>query len=383
MIRRSLLPELQKQKKSILLLGPRQVGKSTLLKELKPQLIINLAREVEFMAHSSHPGLIEEMVDESKSQVVMPVVMVDEVQRIPSILNTIQALIDEKKIRFLISGSSARKLKRGQANLLPGRLIAYSMGGLSALELEGKLDLKKSMLYGFLPEVFLETDLAVRQDILTTYAGTYLKEEVQAELLVRNILGFSRFLKAFSDYSGRILDLSKVSSKAKVSRTGASRFLEILEETLLVIRCESFEIEGVDTVAHPRIYFFDPGVFNGLINGFSLSTDRIGLLFEHAVVAQLQNSAAATHSVIEFAYFRTRSGVEVDFIIRTQSKTWAIEAKASDPAPEDFKSLEKFRSHYPQVDELVIVIPDGPSRKTRSGVLVLSLSTLMERMFIG
>ena len=329
------------------------------------------------MEHSSQPGLIEELIYEAMPKTVL----VDEVQRIPSILNTIQAIIDEKKIRFLISGSSARKLKRGQANLLPGRVIAYSMGGLSGLELEGNLDLKKSLVYGFLPEVFLEKDLSLAKDILSTYAGTYLKEEVQAELLVRNIYGFSRFLSAFSECSGQILDLSKVSSKAKVSRTGASRFVEILEETLLVLRCNSFRIEGVDTVSHPKYYFFDPGVLNGLLNGFSLSKDRLGMLFEHAMISQMQNSASATHTPIELSYFRTRNGLEVDFIFRIDNKLWAVEAKHGDVSASDTKSLDAFRKYCPAVDELVVVIPEGRPRKLKTGVQILPLAGLLEKIF--
>ncbi|MEO5969620.1 MAG: AAA family ATPase [Bdellovibrionia bacterium] len=379
MVTRKLHALLKNQKKSVLLLGPRQVGKSTLLKALKPDLVINLAREREFLDHTVHPELLEELIRGANAQLVM----VDEVQRIPSILNTIQAVIDESKIKFLISGSSARKLKRGQANLLPGRLVSYTMGGLSGLELEGNLNLKRSLIYGFLPEVFLEKNTSQAADILSTYAGVYLKEEIQAELLVRNIQGFSRFLASFSEYSGKILDLSKVSSKAKVSRTGAFRFLEILEETLLIIRCESFqEASEADTVSHPRYYFFDPGVLNGLLGGFSLSKDRTGLLFEHAVIAQIQNTASASHTPIELFYFRTRNGLEVDFLLRTKGKLWAIEAKYGQVAPEDSKSLEAFRKYFPAVDELVVVVPEGLPRKLRSGVRILSLSGLLEKLFV-
>ncbi len=378
MVTRKLQEIVSKQKKSVLILGPRQVGKSTLLRQLKPDLVINLAREKEFLEHSVRPELLEELIEGSNAQLVM----VDEVQRIPTILNTIQAVIDEKKIRFLISGSSARKLKRGQANLLPGRMIAYSMGGLSSLELGGELDLKRSMIYGFLPEVFLEKDPSQASDILSTYAGVYLKEEIQAELLVRNIQGFSRFLAEFAVHSGKILDLSKVSSKANVSRTGASRFLEILEETLLIIRCSSFRgAEDADTVAHPRYFMFDPGVLNGLLGGFSLSRDRVGILFEHAVIAQIQNSASATHTAVEFFYFRTRNGLEVDFLVRVKNQLWAIEAKLGQVSPEDTKSLEAFRDYYPAVSELVVVVPDGLPRKMKSGVRVLPLTRLMEEMF--
>jgi predicted AAA+ superfamily ATPase len=381
MIERILKNSIDTQSKSILLLGPRQVGKSTLLRQLEPDLIVNLAREKEFLDHSSNPALLEELIRETKPKVVF----IDEIQRIPSILNTVQAIIDEqkgpKKIKFLLSGSSARKLRRGQANLLPGRVISYALGGLSLLEIKSNIDMKKCMAFGFLPEVFLEKNSAQAMDILTSYSGIYLKEEIQAELLVRNIQGFSRFLIYFAEYSGRVLDLSKVSSKARVSRTGASRFLEILEETLLLLRCESFRDLEADTVSHPKYYFFDPGVLNGLLGGFSMTQDRVGMLFEHVVIAQIKNTAAAKHQNVELFYFRTRHGVEVDFIIRTQKKYWAIEAKTGYVTAEDAKSLEIFSHYYPKVDEQVIVVPEGSARKLNSGVRVLSLSKLISEMF--
>ena len=382
MLERLLKTTLLKQKKSILLLGPRQVGKSTLLLQLKPDLVINLAREREYLAHASNPGLLEELIGEAKPRQVF----IDEVQRIPSILNTVQAIIDENKganaIRFLLSGSSARKLKRGQANLLPGRVITYSLGGLSSLELDGDLHLKKSMAYGFLPEVFLEKDAQQASDILLSYAGTYLKEEIQAELLVRNIQGFSRFLNSFAEHSGRVLDLSKVSSKAKVSRTGATRFLEILEETLLIHRCDSFdEIESADTISHPKYYFFDPGVLNGLLGGFALSQDRRGMLFEHTVIAQIKNTAAALNIPVKVFYFRTRNGLEVDFIVRTKEKIWAIEAKSGAIGDQDGKGLKGLKTYSPSIDEFVIVNPESSPRKLKSGIRILSLSKLLSEIF--
>ena len=159
--------------------------------------------------------------------------------------------------------------------------------------------------------------------------------------------------------------------------------MEILEETLLVLRCNSFWIEGADTISHPRYYFFDPGVLNGLLHGFDLSKDRTGMLFEHAVVAQIQNSASATHTPIEVFFFRTRNGIEVDFIVKINNKIWAIEAKHGDVSSSDAKSLEAFRKYLPSVNELIIVIPSGPARKLKMGVLVMSVAALIERMFVA
>jgi predicted AAA+ superfamily ATPase len=159
--------------------------------------------------------------------------------------------------------------------------------------------------------------------------------------------------------------------------------LEILEETLLLLRCESFqEVKDADTVSHSKYYFFDPGVLNGLLGGFNVTQDRVGMLFEHAVIAQIKNTASAKHTPVELYYFRTRNGLEVDFIVRTQGKCWAIEAKSGEFTSQDSKSLEAFREYYPGVDELVVVVPESPARRLKSGVQVLSLSKLILRMFL-
>lgn len=382
-IERLLARALTRHPKSILLLGPRQVGKSTLLKELQPDLIVNLAREREFLEHSGNPDLLEERIRQSKPSLVL----IDEIQRIPSLLNTIQAILDEARsgtggIRFLISGSSARKLKRGQANLLPGRILSYSLGGLSALELGKLFDVDRAMAFGFLPEPYLSADDELATELLTTYAGVYLREEIQSEMLVRNIQGFSRFLYQFAEASGRILDLSKVATKAHVSRTGASRFLEILEETLLIYRCDPFsDIDSVQLVRHPKYYFFDTGVLNGLLGSFEASRDRVGNLFEHLVVAQLYNSAAATHSRIDLRYFRTRNGLEVDFLLKKDRRLWAIEAKWGNVDLKDSRPIEGVCEYLPKIHRKIIVVPKGPSRRFKNGVEVLPLSELIREIF--
>src|SRR5512139_1207166 len=187
-IQRNIQPKLATARKSYLLLGPRQTGKSTLIRSLKPELEINLADEETYVEFLRNPGLLKQRIRNAKT------VFIDEIQRIPSLLNTVQYLLDQgRPPRFLLTGSSARKLKYGQANLLPGRIFTYQLGPLSLSELGSQFDLRKALRKGLLPGIYLEKDHETWTKLLRSYAATYLKEEIQAEALTRNLEGFSRF----------------------------------------------------------------------------------------------------------------------------------------------------------------------------------------------
>ena len=194
------------------------------------------------------------------------------------------------------------------------------------------------------------------------------------------IQGFARFLMTLAAASGRILDLSKLANQAKVSRTSCVRYVEILEDTLIAQRVTSFhQAESADTVRHSKLYFFDVGVLNGLLNNFSIEGERKGLLFEHAVYAQLRNSAMAHDVPIEIQYFRTRHGVEVDFIVTLRGRVWAIEAKSGEVAPHDLNGVIAFRQYFPEVYQCVVVNLTGPKR-VRDGVIICDLTTLLQEM---
>ena len=383
MIDRLLAEKLATTSKSILLLGPRQTGKSTLVRSLAPDMEIDLAREAEFLRFSANPDELEERLAASTAKTVF----VDEIQRAPALLNTIQALLDDAKrahrrLRFFLTGSSARRLKRGQANLLPGRVLSFQLGPLSAIELNGRLNVERAMSLGTLPEPYLAADTNEATKLLESYAGTYLKEEIQAEALSRNIQGFSRFLNFVAPASGQTLDISKLSTKAKVSRTSATRYFELLEDTLLVHRIPSYVETKADVVKHPRFFFFDVGVLNGLLGNFKVSSDRRGSLFEHVVVSQLVSTAMAYDRRLNLSTFRTRGGLEVDFIATLGEVCWAIEAKsAADVDISDTQALIAARAYLPQRTKLVVVTPSSAPRKLKNGVEVMSLSDLLRAMF--
>ena len=381
MIARLLARSLQRSTKSILLLGPRQTGKSTLVRALQPDLTINLAHEPTYLQFARNPAELEERLAAGRFRTVF----LDEIQRLPSLLNTIQALLDEGKhpIKFYLTGSSARKLKRGQANLLPGRLHTYHLGPLVASELAYRMDAKTALETGTLPGLWTTDDAQERRKTLQAYAATYLKEEIQAEALTRNIEGFSRFLFVIAAEAGKFLDVSKLATAAAIPRQSAVRFFEILEDTLVVRRCEVFRKSARRRlVQHPRVFFFDTGVLNGLLNNFTASADRIGGLFEHLLFNQLLDSAAARDVPLRLSSYRTEHGAEVDFILERPTETIAVEAKASTSVPRvDARGFQSFTAYYGKRHRSVIAYL-GHVRKVVDGIEILPWQTLLQELHL-
>ncbi len=375
MYSRRLLPALRRSTKSVLLLGPRQVGKSTLMRQLEPDLEINLAHESTYLAFARDPSELE-----SRLAAVPPpklrTVFIDEIQRLPALLNTIQAILDQPGhgLRFLLTGSSARKLRRGEANLLPGRIHAFRLGPLTSAELDHQMTTSTALVHGTLPGILSEPDHADREKTLPTYAAVYLREEVQAENLSRSVEGFARFLTAIAAWAGAHLDLAKVAQAAQVPRQSAGRWFEVLEDTLLVLRANSFAKSATRRlVQHPKFYFFDPGVLNGLLGNFVASSDRVGTLFEHLVYTQLVHSAAAYDETIRVSTFRTEHGAEVDFILERGGgrEVVAIEAKASRTVgPHDLRGLTRFADYVGRRHRQMVWYL-GRERKRIDGVEIL------------
>lgn len=350
MIKRALGDILAGARKSFLLLGPRQTGKSTLVSSLKPTLAVNLAHEGTYLEFARNPRELEERLAALPAARGQQTIFVDEIQRLPSLLNTIQTLLDASspRYRFFLTGSSARKLRRGKANLLPGRIFTYQMGPIVSRELDYNLDTGQALAHGTLPGILVENDRYAREKTLSSYAATYLKEEVQAEALARNLEGFARFLSVTAEYAGQFLDLSKLAADAQVARQSAVRYFEVLEDCLIVHRLAPFAKSARRRlVQHPRYYFFDPGTLNGLLGNFTVSPDRIGNLFEHLIFTQIVHTALALDKRTHLASYRTEHGAEVDFIFTSNGETIAIESKASrNVGPSDLRGLASFAEYY-------------------------------------
>ena len=379
MINRGLEPLLKDSRKSVLLLGPRQTGKSTLIRNLSPEVSINLALESTFLEFARNPSELEQRLSAKPCRTVF----IDEVQRLPSLLNTLQALMDEMPAvpKFYLTGSSARKLRRGKANLLPGRIHTYLLGPLTSSELGYRLDTREALSTGTLPGIWTENAPEERRKTLRSYASTYLKEEIQAEALTRDISGFSRFLFVAAAEAGKFLDLSKLSSNAGVPRQTAVRYFEILEDTLIIRRCEAFrKSQRRRLIQSPRFFFFDTGVLNGLMGNFIVSADRIGTLFEHLLFNQLADSASAKDRDLRISSYRTEHGAEVDFIVEIGKEVIAIEAKAStNVGPNDLRGLKSFAEYHPKPHRPVIACL-GENPKIVEKVEVLPWQMLLKKL---
>lgn len=329
------------------------------------------------MRHLSSPGLIKHEIGKAKT------VFIDEIQRIPSILNTVQSLIDSKKqLKFYLTGASARKLKRGKANLLPGRLLSYEMGPLSHGELGHHFDSSRALSIGLLPGIFLEEDLKEAQKTLRTYAIHYLKEEIQAEALTRNLEGFSRFLNVIIAKSGEFLDLTKFASQAMIERMSARRYFDVLVDTLIVQELEAFTSSAKRRlIQHPRFFIFDVGVLNGALGNFIVSKDRIGNLFEHLVLQLLLSEAKANADHYRISNYRTNHGNEVDFIFERNQDVFAIEVKATQNVDaSDLRGLKNFKEFYGKKHQSILIYM-GRQKLIMDGIEVLPLEEAIALIF--
>ena len=332
MYERALRSRLLGTSRSVLLLGPRQVGKSTLLQSLSPDRIINLASPAIYRDYVAHPERLESEL--AAAGEARNTVFLDEVQRVPALLNAVQVILDESpgRFRFLLSGSSARKLRRGDVNLLPGRVHVYHLHPLLATELGAEFNLDRALAHGTLPGIYGERDAELRSQDLRSYVDTYLREEIQQEALVRNLGGFTRLLGFIAAGSGRILSLNALCEDAGVAYETARRYVEVLEDTLILFRVPAWSGSDRDSlIAHPKVYLFDVGVRNALLRrplDRPLADER-GLLLEHLVGYELHRRLSGLWPEAALYHFRTRHGAEVDFVIEVDRELWGIEVKAA------------------------------------------------------
>ncbi|MCM2322642.1 MAG: AAA family ATPase [Oligoflexia bacterium] len=308
--------------KSHFLFGPRGVGKTTLIRKTLPQdyQLITLLRGEDRLRLLENPSHLRRMIDSSKKGVV-----IDEIQKIPALLDEIQDLIEEEKLRFLLTGSSARKLKRQSANLLGGRARVLEMFGVTHME-SLEIPLETKLRYGSLPAVLLSDDPWAD---LKAYTDTYLKEEIEEEAAVRNLGHFVRFLKVAALQSGNLLNLAAVSSDAGVPETTVRAYFEILKDTLIGFWLEPWrESKKRKAIRTAKFYLFDPGVQAALIDRKELSRTSVefGVALEHWILHELRayRSYRKTHAPITF--WRSTASHEVDFCLGDKI---AIEVKST------------------------------------------------------
>ena len=363
---------------SFFLFGPRGTGKSQWIQHHFPNaLYIDLLKPQVFRHFSSRPERLGELVAGNPQQ---KRVVIDEVQKVPELLSSVHSLMEEKKsIQFILTGSSARKLKRSGVDLLAGRAIYYRLHPFMATELGRKFHFQRAMEYGLLPLVWFSKKPKAH---LQTYQALYLKEEVQLEGLVRNIGNFARFLEVISFSHAAVLNINNVARECEVERKTVEGYVEILEDILLAYRIPVFTKRAKrQLAAHPKFYLFDAGVFRSLRPQGPL--DRLeeieGAALEGLIVQHLRAWNDYRGSRNQLFYWRTRSQVEVDLILYGSDGLFAFEIKNTDRIrPEDLRSLHSFQADYPVAK--LFFLYRGKERLLKKNILCLPCENFLRAL---
>jgi predicted AAA+ superfamily ATPase len=363
--------------KSCFLFGPRQTGKSMLIRETVPKgtPIYELLDHRLWMDLSADPTRMRQEIEAKNLR--NKLVVVDEIQKLPILLDEIQLLIETRKIRFLLTGSSARKLRRSGVNLLGGRARSRTLHPLSWKELGPRFDLMTALNRGLLPSVYFSDDAS---EDLRSYVGTYLKEEVTAEALTRNIPAFARFLEVAAACSGQMFNKTAVASDAQVPRTTVIEYFEILKDTLIGHELPAWnrskKRKAIETA---KFYLFDVGVARTLRKLPPLvqrSTD-LGDALEHFLFHELRTYIDTRRPGWDLHYWRSTSQFEVDFILGEHT---AIEVKATRRvSPQDLRGLEALAEEK-MMKHLVLVCQEATPRKV-GAILILPWQEFLERLW--
>ena len=363
--------------KSVLLLGARQTGKTTLTNQFKHDLLISFVQSDIRQRYEKSPHLLKGEVESLIAARAgrRPLVILDEVQKVPAILDAVQDLIDRKVANFILTGSSARKLRRGaEINLLPGRVVAFRLDPFSLLEFPAK-DLNERLIYGSLPGILAVGPLPDKETDLESYVTTYLEEEVRAEAVVRNLGSFARFLELSASESGGIINLRKLSQEIGVAHTTIGAYYQILEDCLIAERIEPLTQSKTrkKLTKSERYLFFDLGIRRlAAREGTKPSRDTMGKVFEQFIGLELLRSAHTKVHGIKIRFWRDPDGPEVDWIIDADGIYTPVEVKLTgNPASSDIRHLEVFLSEYKTTKQgfLVCQVP----RKTKLSEKVYAL----------
>jgi len=361
------------ERKSHFLFGPRQTGKTSLVRHtLKGVRVYDLLDTSVYLALSQRPGRIGQEISPEDRLVV-----IDEIQRLPELLNEVHRLIEERGIRFLLTGSSARKLRRGGVNLLGGRARTKYLHPFTYKELGDQFDLVRALERGLLPSIYFSDD--PRAD-LEAYAGSYLQQEIVAEGTARNLPAFSRFLKVAALCNSQILNFTNVSNDAQVARTTVYEYFEILKDTLVLYELPAWrKSKKRKPLASSKYYFFDVGVVSALQGRvFRPGTPEFGEAFEtyllHELISYCDYASGETLS-----YWKSTSGFEVDFIIDDHT---AVEVKAKENlSPSDLKPLHAIAEERKLKRYLCVSLE--PRRRKLGNVTTLPYKGFLEALWNG
>ncbi|MGD9975976.1 MAG: ATP-binding protein [Desulfatirhabdiaceae bacterium] len=361
------------EKRSHFLLGPRQTGKTALIRHAMPDVLFyDLLDSSIYLTLSRQPERLGQEIAFGTKLVV-----IDEIQRLPSLLNEVHRLIESRDIHFLLTGSSARKLRRGGVNLLGGRARTLYMHPLTYRELGDQFDLYKAMERGLLPSVYFSDD--PRAD-LQAYAGLYLQQEIMAEGATRNIPAFSRFLKIAAHSNGGIVNFTNIASDAQVARTTVYEYFEILKDTLILRELPAWrKTVKRKPLASSKYYFFDIGIVSALQERpFLPGTPEFGEAFETFLMHELSSHSDYV-SHLPICFWRSTSGFEVDFIIGDHT---AVEAKAkTNITSQDLKPLHALMAEK-QLKRYLCVSLEPRAREV-DGIRVLPFGRFLDELWDG
>ena len=360
---------------SFFLFGPRGTGKSTFMKQRFPDACyIDLLDPELIRSFSAKPERFVEIV---RGQGERKCFVIDEIQKVPELLTVIHRLIEEKRgYTFILTGSSARKLKRAGVDLLGGRALLRSMHPFLASELGERFRIEEALQQGLLPLVYSSLNPG---DTLRSYAALYLREEVQMEGLVRKIGNFSRFLETISFSHASLLNLSNVARECMVERKVGEGYTGILEDILLGFRLPVFTRRAKRGLAvHPKFYLFDTGVFRSLRprGPLDMPEEMEGQALEGLVAQHLRAWLAYSQEKSDLYFWRTRSGVEVDFVVYGPPGLWALEVKNTTTIrPADLRGLKSFRDEHRE--SRAIFLYRGRERRMVGDILCLPCSDFL------
>ena len=363
--------------------GPRQTGKSNLLKALFPQAMrYDLLLSTEYQRLLREPNLIREQclaVGLDANSQLDPII-IDEIQKIPALLDEVHWLMENRGLRFILCGSSARKVKRGHANLLGGRAIRYELYPLVFPEIPD-FSLTKALNSGLIPRHY---DSAKPDRLIQSYVGDYLKEEIVAEALTRNIPAFSRFLEVAALTNGQMLNYTNIARECGITSPTVKEYFQILEDTLIGRQLPAFrKTKKRRLVTSPKFYFFDlsPVIHLSRRGEVVPGSELFGRAFEHFMWMEIVAHSSYSELFYPITYWRTSSGFEVDFVLGDSEIS--IEVKSTDSAnTTHLKGLRRFKEEY-TVRRSILVSLDPKPRKTEDQIEILPWQMFLEQLWSG
>ena len=360
--------------KSFFLFGPRGTGKTTWVKQsFQDAIYLDLLESRLFNDLIADPQRLQNFIPEDFKDWVI----IDEVQKIPEILNEVHRLIEKYKYKFILTGSSVRKIRRKGVNLLAGRALNYSMHPLTFQELGKDFNLNHSLKFGNLPSVYTESN---PQDYLESYIKTYLQEEILQEGLTRNLSVFSRFLEAASFSQGSVLNMSEVARECSIERKVVENYFIILEDLLLAYRIPIFTKRAKRRlIAHPKFYFFDVGVYRTIrpMGPLDLTEEVEGISYESLFFQQVMAINDCLGLGYKIYYWRTSNNVEVDFVLYGNSGLKIFEIKRKRKiSDKDLKGLRAFKADYPEAEAYCIF--GGEREMSHAGIKIIPMEQAMK-----